>query len=99
MHHASKRAPSRRRWIASLAAVALVAAACSGDDESSDTTDTIADTTGTDATDTTDRAPATTASPATTDAATCWPGRWSLPINPTGAFARRWASNPNTHKS
>ena len=67
MHHASKRAPSRRRWIASLAAVALVAAACSGDDESSDTTDTIADTTGTDATDTTDRAPATTASPATTD--------------------------------
>lgn len=67
MHHASKRAPSRRRWIASLTAVALVAAACSGDDESSDTTDTVADTTGTDATDTTDRAPATTASPATTD--------------------------------
>ena len=70
MHHASKRAPSRRRWIASLAAVALVAAACSGDDESSDTTDTGADTAGTDATDTTDRAPATTASPDTTDVPT-----------------------------
>ncbi|MEZ5294848.1 MAG: penicillin acylase family protein [Ilumatobacteraceae bacterium] len=67
MHHASKRAPSRRRWIASLTAVALVAAACSGDDESSDTTDTVSDTTGTDTTDTTDRAPATTASPDTTD--------------------------------
>ena len=40
MHHSTKRAPARRRWLASLTAVALVAAACSNDDESSSTTET-----------------------------------------------------------
>ena len=45
MFRSDSRAPSRRRWFASLTALALVTAACSGDDESSSTTDAVPETT------------------------------------------------------